>query len=276
MPARRHHAGAEAVVEHAADGRQQAQHHRHDRQPQAGRKRGVLVDADQDEGDEEEHAEQRGVRTGSSRGCRSGRRAGAEREVDQRRRRPVARRGRTAPEGRSPAPRSRSRPATSRPRHGLRSARATTAVSAGAIRSAPRQSKRPPSGRCLVCGMHEPAEDRPSRPNGTLIQNAQCQPSVSSTRPPTAGPTPSPIACAADCRPSARPRCFGSRGEDDDGDAVGGDQRGADALQDAEGDQRRQDPARSRTGPSRGRTAGSRRCRAACGRSCRPAGRRSA
>ena len=83
-------------------------------------------------------------------------------------------------------------------------------------RSAPARSGTRPSsrsgcrsGRSLVNGITSQPMTAPTRPTGTLIQNTHCQPSVSSTRPPIAGPALSPTAWAADWMPSARPRRSG-------------------------------------------------------------------
>src|SRR5262249_12335880 len=86
---------------------------------------------------------------------------------------------------------------------------AMSAVSAGAIRTAPFQSKRLSAGSSLVGGSTNQPSKMPTRPTGTLIQNTQCQSSASSTRPPIAGPALNPTACAADWMPSARPRRAG-------------------------------------------------------------------
>jgi len=85
-----------------------------------------------------------------------------------------------------------------------------SAASAGPISSAPRQSKRRSGDRLLVFGkMNQPAS-APASPNGTLIQNADRQPSVSRSTPPSAGPSARPIACAAPWMPRARPRSAGA------------------------------------------------------------------
>jgi hypothetical protein len=84
---------------------------------------------------------------------------------------------------------------------------AISAVSAGAIRNAPFQSKRLSAGKSLVGGSTNHPSTVPARPTGTLIQNTHRQSSASSTRPPIAGPALNPTACAADWMPSARPRC---------------------------------------------------------------------
>ena len=83
------------------------------------------------------------------------------------------------------------------------------AVSAGAIKSAPFQSKRLSSGKSLVGGSTNQPKMVPARPTGTLIQNTHRQSSASSTRPPIAGPALNPTAWAADWMPSARPRRAG-------------------------------------------------------------------
>ncbi len=84
-----------------------------------------------------------------------------------------------------------------------------SAVSAGAIRIAPFQSKRASSGKSLVGGSTNQPNTVPASPTGTLIQNTQRQSSTSSRRPPIAGPALNPTACAAAWMPSARPRCAG-------------------------------------------------------------------
>src|SRR5262249_58539408 len=63
---------------------------------------------------------------------------------------------------------------------------AMSAVSAGAIRTAPFQSKWLSAGSSLVGGSKNQPSKMPTRPTGTLIQNTQCQSSASSTSTQTA------------------------------------------------------------------------------------------
>src|SRR5262249_43893535 len=116
---------------------------------------------------------------------------------------------------------------------------AMRAVSAGAIKNAPFQSKRLSSGRSLVGGSTNHPSTVPARPTGTLIQNTQRQSSASSTRPPIAGPALNPTACAADWMRSARPRRAGPAAATTM-DAVRRQQRRADALNDPKRDEHRQ------------------------------------
>ena len=227
------------VGERAADRCHQSQHHRQDRQPEPRRQLRVVVDAHQGEGDDEEHPEQGGVGQEVRRVAEQERGLAQEMQVEQRRCGAALgadeqdekddRQQQAAEQGR------RCRV----PRRGRWFSTATTAVSAGAIRIAPRQSKPPVSGDRLDRGRTSQPRTAPARPTGTLIQKAHCQPSVSRTRPPTAGPAPRPIGLGRRLQPEGAPAFLGAGGHDDDGDAVRCQQRGADRLQDAERDQHR-------------------------------------
>src|SRR5262249_51360188 len=198
-------ASAKPVVERAADRRDRAEQHRDDRQPQAGGERRIAIGADEDERHEKEQAEQRGpchepgdVAAGEApwrKSARSTSGAGACRSV------------RTNSANRITASRRAARKSGDVvPQAWPSLSTVISAVSAGTISSAPVQSKRWSLGSVVVCGITNQPMTAPARPKGTLIQNTHCQPSVSITRPPMAGPAPRPTAWAADWMPSARPR----------------------------------------------------------------------
>ncbi len=97
---------------------------------------------------------------------------------------------------------------------------ATAAVSAGAIRTAPFQSKLPSAGRSLVGASTNQPRTVPARPTGKLIQNTQRQSSMSSTRPPIAGPALESHRLRRSLDAQRPPAQFVSSRRHNDGDAI--------------------------------------------------------
>ena len=232
-------AGAEPVVERASDRRHQSQHHRNDREPQPGRKNRILVDPHEHERHQEEKSEQR--RIGQEAGDIAGQeRAPAEqREVDEGRLgTPFAaneqcqqdeRQHRTADEGWR-----RHSPCVALVQHGhdgrerRRNQQRALPVEAALIRQVFGGRKQEPSQD----GAGEP--DRHVDPEHPApVQQIQHQPSERGPGAQTDG-----LGRRQDAERAAAPR--GTGGRHHDGDAVRRQQRRADPLQDAKGDEHRE------------------------------------
>ena len=93
-----------------------------------------------------------------------------------------------------------------------------------------------------------PASGTSTRPIGTLIQKIQCHEAAWTTAPPTSGPSATAIPLIPDQTPSATPRRAGGNASASSVSVSGVDDRGADSLDRAGGDQQ----------PGRGRERGCR------------------
>ena len=81
----------------------------------------------------------------------------------------------------------------------------TSATTAGKKIPSPAQSKRTRFMRSRLRGTSRTAARAPNSPKGTLTKKMRRHPPAARSSPPIVGPRASPKACAAPCRPMARP-----------------------------------------------------------------------